>query len=351
MLSSRRELRTPPTMLYPEHRRGQPRPSSLPAGDRSGALQPTDYDWAPNLQTTTRFGQAVGASQGSACRPFSGSRRPCSRRRAPAHRCSRYTTTRRRCPRARQCRSRRCCSQPLVLQPCRTCLTRAHARVGTGSNGIGWASESRGGAQCAHWLHQPSHLASATPAATAMSRRGTNRMFSKQMSAVKGGQESPATCPSLLLVSGHAVCLPKRPLVQTPFANFCHQQLPPCRRARSSGCSTRRRRRCWRAWSASRSAAEHKPRSSRRALFVLTPRCPPPPERRQQRQARRLAAAVRRRLARALMGHRARRLDTVLPPCSPARIHLTAHRTVHDRRRRRRLARLWPRRVPRGCGR
>ena len=130
-----------------------------------------------------------------------------------------------------------------------------------------------------------------------------------------------------------------------------HSKLPPCRRARSSGCSTRRRRRCWRAWSASRSAAEHKPRSSRRALFVLTPRCPPPPERRQQRRARRLAAVVRRRLARALMGHRARRLDTVLPPCSPARIHLTAHRTVHDRRRRRRLARLWPRRVPRGCGR
>ena len=130
-----------------------------------------------------------------------------------------------------------------------------------------------------------------------------------------------------------------------------HSKLPPCRRARSSDCSTRRRRRCWRAWSASRSAAEHKPRSSRRALFVLTPRCPPPPERRQQRRARRLAAVVRRRLARALMGHRARRLDTVLPPCSPARMYLTAHRTVRDRRRRLRLARLWPRRVRRGCGR
>ena len=88
-----------PTMLYPEHRRGQPRPDSLPVGDRPPPTR--DYDWAPNLQPTTRFGQAVGASQGSACRPFSGSRRPCSRRRAPAHRCSRYTTTRRRCPRAR----------------------------------------------------------------------------------------------------------------------------------------------------------------------------------------------------------------------------------------------------------
>ena len=238
-----------------------------------------------------------------------------------------------------------------MLQPCRTCLTRAHASVGTGSNGIGWASESRGGAQCAHWLHQPSHLASATPAATAMSRRGTNRMFSKQMSAVKGGQESPATNkPPSTFGSGHARRVRSVRSFTLP-SQTSHSKLPPCRRARSSGCSTRRRRRCWRAWSASRSAAEHKPRSSRRALFVLTPRCPPPPERRQQRRARRLAAVVRRRLARALMGHRARRLDTVLPPCSPARIHLTTHRTVHDRRRRRRLARLWPRRVPRGCGR
>ena len=77
-------------------------PQLVAGGRPKRPPQPRDYDWAPNLQpTTTRFGQAVGASQGSACRPFAGSRRPCSRRRAPAHRCSRYTTTRRRCPRAR----------------------------------------------------------------------------------------------------------------------------------------------------------------------------------------------------------------------------------------------------------
>lgn len=74
------------------------------------------------------------------------------------------------------------------------------------------------------------------------------------------------------------------PPVQLPCRRDRRQ--PPCRRAPSSGCSTRRRRRCWRAWSASRSAAE--PLSSYQALCVLRRlRCPPPPKRRQQRQVRR----------------------------------------------------------------
>ena len=98
------------------------------------------------------------------------------------------------------------------------------------------------------------------------------------------------SCPGTVVVSNFIPTY--LPLMAEPVRRACcphpgnFPRKPPCRRARSSGCSTRRRRRCWRAWSASRSAAEHKPRSSHPALCVRRRlRCPPLPERRRQRQA------------------------------------------------------------------
>ena len=136
------------------------------------------------------------------------------------------------------------------------------------------------------------------------------------------------------------------------FSSLCkfNDATPQCRRAPSSGCSTRRRRRCWRAWSASRSAAEHKLRSRHRALCLLSrSRLPPLPERR--RLSTPDLAAVLRRPAHARTDHHARRLAIVLPPYKPARLRLTVHCTVRDRRRHRKLVRPLRRCAPPGSGR
>ena len=159
----------PPTRSTLEHRREQPSPSPLPAGDREDSMLALTtyslYDWdkrsvPAEAACATRV--QVVAGRAAFAEPL---------------RTSIVVTPRGAVGFRGHGHADRASAAVSRVVNARVCRKHTHA---SGQEQWAWQREakagSESGAQCPHWLHQSSHTASATPAATAMSSKGTNRM-------------------------------------------------------------------------------------------------------------------------------------------------------------------------------
>ena len=156
-------------------RRAQPSPSPLPAGDRAKTVGPR------NLQTK-RLGQAAAPVEAASATSV----QVVARRAAGAEivRTGVVVTPRGTVGARGDLIADRAGAAASRVVNARVCRASGHGGKVVG--GAGGERGKGGRKQCAHWLHQLSHTASATPAATATRRRERNRGMSQSSNKCGG---------------------------------------------------------------------------------------------------------------------------------------------------------------------